>query len=214
MDAILTKKNKKYREYLEKYSDVPKIPSEIFLHLMKSLRVNEKDLIKLRSEIHRITGISRDKISIVFYFTPQATPRPRASGTSMRFYVKNHLDYNKIFGEFVSYCDNMKSIIATPCRMLVKTYSPIPSNMNRVEALLAELGFIPHISKPDWDNLGKTYSDMVQKHLILDDSLIYDGRVVKGYSARPRIEIEIEYMKDYDSKYNKRKIESWTHFSE
>ena len=55
---------------------------------------------------------------------------------------------------------------------------------------------------------------MIQKHLILEDSNITDGRVQKFYSIRPRIEIHIEYMDKYDSKYNKRRIESRKEYKE
>ena len=43
----------------------------------------------------------------------------------------------------------------------------------RVDSILAELGLIKNISKPDGDNLLKSYSDMVQKHIIVDDALFY-----------------------------------------
>ena len=79
--------------------------------------------------------------------------------------------------------------------------------MNIVDTILAELGLIKPITTPDWDNLGKTYSDMVQKHLLLNDSLITDGSVSKRYSLKPRIEITITYLLNYDCQYNKKVIE-------
>ena len=78
--------------------------------------------------------------------------------------------------------------------------------MNNVEKICAELGIIRPTSKPDWDNVAKAYCDMIQGILIYDDSLIVEGNSRKFYSLKPRIEIKIEYMEDYDSKFNKRKI--------
>ena len=78
--------------------------------------------------------------------------------------------------------------------------------MTKSEQILAEMGLIRPISKPDWDNLGKSYSDMIQGVLIQDDSLIIEGVSRKFYSAKPRVEITIEYLKDFDSKFNENKI--------
>jgi Holliday junction resolvase RusA-like endonuclease len=96
--------------------------------------------------------------------------------------------------------------------MEIKTYHPVPSNMTRIEKILAELRLIYPISKPDFDNLAKTYADMVQKYLLLDDSLVIQAIQKKRYSCKPRIEIKFKFMTKYDCKYNKRKIESWTSY--
>ena len=78
--------------------------------------------------------------------------------------------------------------------------------MNKSEKLRAEMGLINNLTKPDWDNLGKTYSDMIQNTIIMDDSLIIEGTVRKFYSSKPRIELTIEYADRYDSKYNMKNI--------
>jgi len=78
--------------------------------------------------------------------------------------------------------------------------------MKPAEQILAECGFIRPISKPDFDNLVKTYTDMIQDVLLLDDSLIIEGSSSKYYSWKPRIEFTIEYMVEHDSIYNKNKI--------
>ena len=49
---------------------------------------------------------------------------------------------------------------------------------------------------------------MVQKYLLLNDSLITDGSVKKRYSLKPRVEITITYLLNYDCLYNKRVIEN------
>ena len=78
--------------------------------------------------------------------------------------------------------------------------------MNNAEKILAELGLIYPISKPDFDNLVKAYCDMIQGYILEDDSLVTEGYVKKRYSIKPRIEISIEYMEDYDSAFNRNKI--------
>ena len=68
------------------------------------------------------------------------------------------------------------------------------------------MGFIYPVSKPDWDNLAKAYCDMIEGTLIYNDSLVIDGRSRKRYSIKPRIEITLSYMEDFDSQFNKNKI--------
>ena len=77
--------------------------------------------------------------------------------------------------------------------------------MNNLEKVLAELGFIYPL-RPDFDNLIKTYTDMLKGTLLWDDSIIFEGTSKKYYSVKPRIEIRIEYMEDFDSDFNKKKI--------
>lgn len=202
--------NKKIIEYENKYGNIPKTFNDRFISLINTLNITKKDFNKLKKSIHDILSIKQNEINFIFYFIPQATPRPRYSRFSKVFYVKNALNYNEVFGDFVKSCEEINCKIITPCTFECRTYMPIPEQMNKVEKLLAELSLIPNISKPDWDNLGKTYSDMVQKHLILDDSLIYKGTTEKAYSSKPRIEITIKYLNEFDSKYNERKVKGWT----
>lgn len=208
------KKNKYLKEYEEKYSNIPNEPYERFINLMDSLQINDKDLKQIRKSIEKISKKKYNTIKFIFYFTPQATPRPRSSKFSKVFYVSKKIDYNKLFKQFMDECSELKHVITTPCEMLTETYFDIPTQMSKVEKILSEIGLIHHVSKPDWDNLGKTYSDMIQKHCILEDSLIYDGRVRKSYSSKPRVVITIKYLTSYDCKYNKRKIESWKFYKE
>lgn len=205
---------KKIKKYYDKFSDVPSCPSEIFTHLLEKIKFNDKDFKKLTGEIDKVLGITQNEVSFTFYFTPEATPRPRTSKNGHSFYVKTTMDYYKVFKEFKEKYSNIKGVITTPCKFMVLSYFPIPENLNKVEKVLAELNLLRNVSHPDWDNLGKTYSDMVRDHLILDDRLIYDGRSIKQYSAKPRIEIYISYDTDYDSKYNKKKIEGWKNYQE
>lgn len=203
------KKNKKLTEYFSKYGDIPNEYFERFLYSISKLNIKPKDIDKIKNSIKRILGIKYEEISFVFYFYPQATPRPRYSRFTKSFYVKNALDYNSIFKEFMESSNDINFKITTPCELYCKTYSPIPSNMNKVDTMLAELGFIKHVSKPDADNLLKSYSDMVQKNIVIDDALFYKMNIEKLYSFKPRIEITIRFMTEYDSKYTKNKIEKY-----
>ena len=78
--------------------------------------------------------------------------------------------------------------------------------MNNVEINLAEQGKIVPVGTSDVDNLMKTYLDMIQGHLLLNDNIVTRGTLEKFYSLKPRLEIKIRYQTDFDSRYNERRI--------
>lgn len=188
-------------EYKEKYGKISKDFSERIDVLINKLSPNKKQ--ELLPEIDRIMNIRWKSISFVIYLEPKATPRPR-SGKNGIFYVKGAKDNKKIFKKWFE--KQNLNMIMTPCKFICNSYFPIPSSMSPLEVILAELGLINPISRPDYDNVGKTYSDMIQDYLLFDDSLIIEGVLRKYYSTKPRIEITIKYMEDYDSKFNNKKI--------
>jgi hypothetical protein len=59
---------------------------------------------------------------------------------------------------------------------------------------LAELGIIRPITKPDFDNLEKKYSDMYNGNVWLDDALVIESSMAKYYSILPRVEISLRYL--------------------
>lgn len=206
-------KKKELKEYIEKYGGIPKNFFERFLYLIKLLNLQDKEIIKLQKYIRKLLKAKWEEINFVFYMIPKATPRPRAGKYGI-FYVKDANSNNKLFKEFVDSYEGNLPLITTPCKLLVDVYLPIPDQMSKVEKVLSELKLIRPIVKPDWDNVGKTYSDMIQKHLLLEDCLVIDGRTRKFYSLKPRIEISIKYMTKYDCKFNKRKVEKWKQYEE
>lgn len=190
------------REYLNEYGDIPRDQLDRLNHLL-----NDVNLKRSKNTVYdlvlRNIHIPWKKISYTIYLVPKATPRPR-SGRNGIFYVKGAADNKKFFEEFVKNKDI--HLITTPTKFHCRSYLPIPKSMNAVEKVVAELGFIYPTSKPDWDNLGKAYCDMIQGLLLYDDSLVIEGVSKKFYSTKPRIEIDIYYMEDYDSLFNKQKI--------
>ena len=190
------------KESNEKYGD---IPTEYDKRIeMLNADINFKRQVKtIDGEIKRIKNIKWKKESFIIYLLPKPTPRPR-SGKNGVFYVKGAKDNKKYFEKYLLNKD--VDMICTPTKFSCKSYFPIPKSMNKIERVLAEMGFIRPISKPDWDNVAKAYCDMIQGFLIYDDSLIIDGTSSKYYSLKPRIEITIEYMEDFDSDFNRKKM--------
>ena len=198
----MTKKD--IREYDEKYGLVPTDKEERLKFLMSQAKNAEKTFAPVDGEIKRIQGIKWKTVKYVIYLIPKASPRPRRS-LNGHFYVNGAADNKRFFKNFYKETLNIP-IIDTPCKFYCDSYLPIPCDMSLVNQVLAELGLIRPVKKPDFDNLAKTYSDMTQGVLLFDDALIIEGISRKWYSCKPRIEITFKYMDDFDSDYNKKKI--------
>ena len=198
----MTKKD--IREYDEKYGLVPTDKEERLKFLMSQAKNAEKTFAPVDGEIKRIQGIKWKTVKYVIYLIPKASPRPRRS-LNGHFYVNGAADNKRFFKNFYKETLNIP-IIDTPCKFYCDSYLPIPSDMSLVNQVLAELGLIRPVKKPDFDNLAKTYSDMTQGVLLFDDALIIEGISRKWYSCKPRIKITFKYMEDFDSDYNKKKI--------
>ena len=190
------------KEYEELYGDIPKDYEgrlEFLLNKMNLKKFSEP----VYEYMKKIRDIKWTDISYTIYLLPKATPRPR-SGRNGIFYVKGASDNKKIFQKYL--IDQDIDLITTPCKFKCTSYFPIPNSMNNIEKIAAEMGLIRPVSKPDFDNLAKAYCDMIQDLLIYDDSLVVEGISKKFYSIKPRIEVTLSYMEDFDSQFNKKKI--------
>ncbi len=205
--------DKKQLEYDKKYGQVSKDNVERFLELLDDKNINKKDIKRIQQRIEDLMGMTYSYLDFILYMEPEASPRPRL-GKFGTFYVRGARNNNEFFREIMLLLDNKFEKIVTANKIIMDMYLPIPEGMNKADAILAELKLIRPLSRPDWDNFGKTYSDMIQKHLLLEDCLVVDGEVRKFYSLKPRIEFRIIYQDKFDSKFNKRKVESWNVYDE
>lgn len=188
--------NQRYRDCFE---DLPDDYNEQ-LEYIKSR--NKVDDTKLNDSIENINNIEWKTLKFSFNVIPQPAARPRLSNGI--FYVEGAKENWKYVNRIIQNHD----IIHTACKLHVESYFPIPNTMNSVEKILAQMKYIRPTGGGDWDNLGKTYSDAIQKTLIINDNIIISGTSEKYYCLKPRVDLTIEYQVDYDSKYNKRRIES------
>lgn len=195
---------KELKLYQEEYGNVSKDHLDRIYEFLDG--VKDTQLKGIRDDIENNLDTKWKTISFIFYFIPKATPRARLSGFGKHFYVADAMNNRKLMEKFVKEELSDFNIITTACKFYCDCYFPIPKTMNKSEKLRAELKLVNNLTKPDWDNLGKTYSDMIQNTIIMDDSLIIEGRVRKYYSSKPRIELTIEYADRYDSKYNMKNI--------
>lgn len=154
---------------------------------------------------------------IVLYEDPVGSPRPRARminrGNAIRMAKadssfihiyspnakENSLYMKRVITE--SEFDELEQIICTPCDVVYKTFIKTPSSWSATHKFLCEIGLERPIVKPDWDNIGKCYSDMYNGNIWLDDMLTIDGATRKFYSMLPRVEIELNYLNMVYNKY-------------
>ncbi len=80
---------------------------------------------------------------------------------------------------------------SVPLTLTVRAYYGIPKSANkRMQAAMLE-GRISPTKKPDTDNIGKIVADALNGIAWYDDAQITELRVIKQYSADPRVEISI-----------------------
>jgi Holliday junction resolvase RusA-like endonuclease len=201
-------------DYHEQYGNIPKDYMERLAWLYQDVGFQQKHLADLLEKLDQLANADWNEVKYIFYMTPKPTPRPRVAPNTYHFYVSGAKMNQDIFRNFVEQHSEMECVISTPCSMDTQVYIQTPAGMSIEEKVAAELGVVHNINAPDWDNLGKTYSDMVQEVLVSNDSLVFRGCVQKFYSVLPRIEVTVRFMRQYDCKYNKRSVEKRKSFQE
>jgi Holliday junction resolvase RusA-like endonuclease len=187
-------KAKNVKLYQEKFSHLSDDIFERVMDFVSSKKFNKNDKKKFFDEVNKYKDKKPDKIKIILDIIPEQTPRPRFTMKGKRVYVENSKDNNDYIKHLAYHdCQEIYGLIQTACKFKCDCYLPIPEGWNKVDKLLAELGIKRPTSTPDWDNLGKTYSDMIQPWILNNDSFIVDGECHKYYSMKPRVEITLEY---------------------
>lgn len=159
------------------------------------------------------------ELFVVIYEIPEGSPRPRArfiksKGNNILANARSNPGFIQVYSitgasdkkfmqEFKtnSDFDFLESLIYTPCNVKYDAYFKTPSIFNSKEKMLAELGMIRPLSKPDFDNVEKKYSDMYTGNIWVDDSIVIESNFNKYYSELPRIEITLRYMNMLYNKY-------------
>lgn len=164
------------------------------------------------------------ELFVVIYEIPEGSPRPRArfiksKGNNILANARSNPGFIQVYSitgaadkkfmqEFKtnSDFDFLESLIYTPCSVKYDAYFKTPSIFNAKEKMLAELGMIRPLSKPDFDNVEKKYSDMYTGNIWVDDSIVIESNFNKYYSELPRIEITLRYMNMLYNKYQYKSV--------
>lgn len=208
-------------KYEEKYGNIPIDYNERLSWMYDKYKINEKktlDIVKKRDAM--INSLYYKTLKVVLFEEPEGSPRPRFRLVN-RYNLLNEAMNNSNFVHVYSvnaredslYMKRLvesdllelDSLIYTPCIVVYNIYMKTPTAYNITDTFLSELGLIRPIFKPDWDNIGKKYSDMYNHNVWLDDTLVISGTVNKFYSILPRVEIELRYL---NMLYNKHQYNS------
>ena len=179
--------------------------SENNLNLEKACAKARKKAVKIMEER------SYKTIHILLYEYPVQSHRPRVTGTG-HIYSPNAGENKKYFqtnlSRAVKTISDSLHMVASPAEVKIDAYLEMPSTVTPDEIILFEAKILHPASKPDFDNLEKSYIDMIVDSIMLDDDLFYHGELTKYYSLLPRVEMWISYPDKIESDYVYKKIKS------
>ena len=99
---------------------------------------------------------------------------------------------NLIKVEYARQCKSYMFDKGLPLSLAVRAYYTIPASASNKRKELMRAHQLRPLTKPDWDNVGKSIGDALNKIAFHDDAQIVCAIVQKFYSDQPRIEITIE----------------------
>lgn len=204
-------RKKKEKEYYKKYGDIPTNFYDRLSYMIDKYNLTEKKMMEIiEKKQNMINNLYFHQFRIVeLYEEPEGAKRPRFRITKRNFadsaiqnpefvhvYSPNAKDDHNYMRRLTEQeIIPIKGFINTPCDIKYNAFLKTPNYFNVTDIFLAEIGIIrPEIKKPDWDNIGKKYSDMYNYNIWLDDSQVIDGSVHKYYSILPRVEIDLKYL--------------------
>lgn len=203
-------RKEKLEEYEEKYHDIPRDNEERISWMINKFKLTSNKMQEIIDKKRLMqTNLGYYDIKIVLYEDPEGAKRPRfrlvnrknfanvamQASNFVHVYSPNAADdykyMKRLIGEELI---SLNGLISTPVQVCLNVFFKTPSYFNQMDTILAEIGLHRHIQKPDWDNIGKKYTDMFNGNIWLDDNLVMDGEVHKYYSILPRVEIYIRYL--------------------
>lgn len=218
----MKKRKQKQIEYIEKYQDIPIDYQERLSWMIDKFNLTTKkmdEIINRRDELLR--EMSYSSLRFVLYEEPEGSPRPRfriinrnqllnaaiANSNFVHVYSPTGKDDNMYMRRIIDQQEiiQLEQLLCTPCIVEYNTFHKTPSYYNTTDKFLAEMGIYRPQGKPDWDNIGKKYSDMFNDNIWIDDIVVIDGSIHKYYSMLPRVEINLYYLNKI---YNKHQYNS------
>ena len=214
----MKKRKQKAEEYENKYSHIPKDYYQRLQWMYDNMKLSDRTVREIFSKRDAmLASLYYNEFFIVLYEEPEGTPRPRfrlinrrnignaamSNGSFVQVYSITGADDQKFMKRLINKNDFMQfnQQLCTPLEITYDAFFKTPSGFNKVDTVLAEVGLIRPLTKPDWDNIGKKYSDMYNSNVWLDDSFVVSGTVNKYYSILPRVEIRLKYLNMVYNRY-------------
>lgn len=216
----MNKREKESMIYREKYSNIPLDLTERIEYMVDMYNLSQNKMNEIMTARNNMIDnmFYTDYKILILYEEPKGAKRPRYTVSRNNFNtIAKSSDFVRVYSPDAqsdkvfmkrligSELDNINQMIYTPCEVRYDAYLPTPTSFSINQKFLAEIGLIRPISKPDWDNIGKKYSDMYNSTIWFDDRLVVDGSVHKFYSILPRVEIYLKYL---NCLYNKQQYDS------
>lgn len=203
-------RKEKLEEYEERYRHIPRDNEDRLQWMIDNYNLSPAKMDEIIDKKRTMESLLQYyDFKIILYEDPEGAKRPRfrlvnrknyanmaiQASNFVHVYSPNAAENSKYMHRLV---DNeliqLTNFIQTPCQVCINAFFRTPSYFNQTDTLLAEIGLHRFMNKPDWDNVGKLYSDMFNANIWLDDNLVIDGEVHKYYSILPRVEIYIRYL--------------------
>lgn len=215
-------RKEKAEEYDIKYSHIPRDYNERILYLIDKFHFSPTKMDEIIEKKRNIqTVLQYYDFKIILYEDPEGAKRPRfrlinrknfmnvalQSSNFVHVYSPNAAEDHRFMHRLMDEeLIQLNQFITTPTQVCINVFFKTPSYFNQADTILAEIGIHRHIQKPDWDNIGKKYTDMFNGNIWLDDNMVTDGEVHKYYSILPRVEIYIRYLNYITSQYQYNQI--------
>lgn len=210
-------------EYEQKYSHIPRDYNERLSWMYDQYHISSNKAAEiLATRDGMLRSLYYKSFQIVLYEDPVGSPRPRArmlnrsnivsmaktDPSFIHIYSPNAKENSLYMKRLVEDAEfnELEQIICTPCNVVYTSYIKTPTAWSSTDKFLCEIGLERPLVKPDWDNIGKCYSDMYNGNVWLDDILTIDGTSRKFYSILPRVEIQLDYLNMVYNKYQYNQI--------
>jgi len=131
-----------------------------------------------------------DIVRIELAGAPMGKERVRVTRTGHAYTPERTVNYESRLALAAQMVMNGRPLLEGPLAVVVEAYMPIAASKPKKWQAAALSGQIRPTKKPDWDNFGKIL-DALNLVVWADDAQIADGRVLKWYSARPRMVVHV-----------------------
>lgn len=202
-----TSRKQKMLEYNAKYPNRTSDIETLLRAYVAQQKNPEKVIAKAKEKAVRIIEEREyEIIHILMYEYPFKTDRPRTMNGHT--WSPNAAENKAYFNKAISKIVKTIKLINTPGELEVEAYLEMPAKVPPDEVILFETKLLKPVDKPDYDNIGKCYTDMFTGILTSDDDIFWRGEIRKYYSLLPRVDIMIRYIKKHESSYIYKKLKS------
>lgn len=200
-------RDQKLSEYNEKYSDRTGDPILELRKYLAELKNPDKWIKKAQEKALLIMDQREyETVRILAYEYPMKTDRPRS--INGHTWSPNAAANKSYFDKALKSVVETLKLVNTPGEIEVEAYFEMPAAVPPDEVILFEAKILNPVDKPDYDNVGKCYTDVLTDVLITDDDIFWRGEIRKYYSLLPRVQITIRYIRKHESNYIYKKLKS------